>query len=761
MLELPNKISNNYQIIYSRSFQSNILPLPLMRKVLFIFFLGLFCLNGFAQDLTQRPDRSNGMYQSDSTKNNTERTVKIDGITKYTDYKIISVNNDTTIIDTTLTIQKQYKHNYLRKDNFELMAFGNQGQTYNKLGYSFQGSPMFPQIGFNAKQYNFYSLNDLHYYYVPTPTSELMYKKGVQQGQVLDALLTANTSKQLNVSLAYKGLRSLGRYQNELADHGNLRATFNYHTKNKRYYVRGHLYGFSLENEENGGLTPQSIIYFETNNPDYSDRERLEVNFNDASNMFEGKRYYLDQVVTLFSNRSFDKKSNSKQVKAPTEIPKIGEKQEILTDSTQQIKTIDEKSINIDSLTVNEVLVENDSVLFSERKVLDSTAIVMTPVKIDSSLVVDTLDKPLFNLKLGNSIMYQTVDYRFYQEDENDYFGDAFVDASFQDHTSYQNFDGQLYLELYSIYTGSLKFKTNYFNYNYFYNSILFLDNATVSNKLKGDAVSIGAEWVKTFGDLQLRADASTILFGDINGNTLKTAISYKLDSVFNLQGFAEFTSKTPDFNKLLYQSNYKDYNWQNNFGNEKIVTFGGAFNTQKWGSIEASYNAIDNYTYFNENSQAEQASETLNYFKVKLLKEFTYGKFSLDNTVMYQNVISGDSFFRVPTWVTRNTLYFATDVFKGKPLYLQTGVTFSYFSSYKMNAYNPLISEFYIQNTDEIGNFPVFDFFFNMRIQRTRFYLQFENFAAALTGRNYYSAPTMPYRDFTFRIGLVWNFFI
>ena len=31
-------------------------------------------------------------------------------------YKVISVENDTTYIDTSLTIQKEYSHNYLRKD---------------------------------------------------------------------------------------------------------------------------------------------------------------------------------------------------------------------------------------------------------------------------------------------------------------------------------------------------------------------------------------------------------------------------------------------------------------------------------------------------------------------------------------------------------------------------------------------------------------------------------------------------------------------
>ncbi len=48
-------------------------------------------------------------------------------------YKMISVDRDTIILDTSLTIQKEYKFNYLRKDNFELLPFNNVGQTYNTL----------------------------------------------------------------------------------------------------------------------------------------------------------------------------------------------------------------------------------------------------------------------------------------------------------------------------------------------------------------------------------------------------------------------------------------------------------------------------------------------------------------------------------------------------------------------------------------------------------------------------------------------------
>ena len=91
----------------------------------------------------------------------------------------------------------------------------------------------------------------------------------------------------------------------------------------------------------------------------------------------------------------------------------------------------------------------------------------------------------------------------------------------------------------------------------------------------------------------------------------------------------------------------------------------------------------------------------------------------------------------------------------------MQTGITFKYFTLFNANAYNPLISEFVLQNETEIGNFPILDFFMNVQIQRTRLFLKVENFGASFTGRKYYSAPNYPYRDLTVRFGLVWNFFI
>jgi len=247
-----------------------------------------------------------------------------------------------------------------------------------------------------------------------------------------------------------------------------------------------------------------------------------------------------------------------------------------------------------------------------------------------------------------------------------------------------------------------------------------------------------------------------------LEGNSFKGDVRYEKDSVFNFTGYIELASKAPNMNKILYQSDYKRYNWFNdNFKNEQSSIFGFEFNYKEWGGISASYNSIENYTYFGPFSSPVQANESLNYLKATAQLNLRYGKFSLDNTVMYQNVLKGSEFFNVPEIVTRNSFYFSTDLFKGKPLFLQTGVTFKYFTSYFMNAYDPVISEFILQNDAEYGNFPMLDFFVNARISRTRLYLKLENFTSSFTGYNFYSAPTYPYRDMVLRFGLVWNFFI
>ena len=55
---------------------------------------------------------------------------------KIQDYLMITRQNDTIVVDTSLTIEKYHKINFLREDDFELIPFSNTGIAYNTLSFS-------------------------------------------------------------------------------------------------------------------------------------------------------------------------------------------------------------------------------------------------------------------------------------------------------------------------------------------------------------------------------------------------------------------------------------------------------------------------------------------------------------------------------------------------------------------------------------------------------------------------------------------------
>jgi hypothetical protein len=56
-----------------------------------------------------------------------------------------------------------------------------------------------------------------------------------------------------------------------------------------------------ISQEENGGLDEVSIQDFESGDDEFFDRERLGVNFENATNSFVGKRYLLEQDYLLLA----------------------------------------------------------------------------------------------------------------------------------------------------------------------------------------------------------------------------------------------------------------------------------------------------------------------------------------------------------------------------------------------------------------------------------------------------------------------------
>jgi hypothetical protein len=231
--------------------------------------------------------------------------------------------------------------------------------------------------------------------------------------------------------------------------------------------------------------------------------------------------------------------------------------------------------------------------------------------------------------------------------------------------------------------------------------------------------------------------------------------------------------SKLPNLNYVLHQSSYKNYNWYNEFKNEKINSFSAKLATQ-WINIDANYQVLNNHLFFantDTNLNADglatqllvkpiQYNNTINYLSLKADREFAFGKFGSDHTFLYQKVDQNDNVLNVPDFLTRHSIFYNNYFFK-KALYIQTGVTANYFTKYYANDYNPILGEMTIQNQKEIGDYPTFDYFINAKIKTFRLFFKAENINGAFTkNNNFYSAPNYPYRDFMIRFGITWLFF-
>ncbi len=600
-------------------------------------------------------------------------------------YRVVTLERDTTYIDTSLTIRKDYIFNYLRKDNFGLLAFNNDGHTYQMLDFGYDKFSPFPEFGFKGKHFNYLQADDIKYYSVATPLTELYFKTTMKQGQSLDAFLTLNIHERLNFSVAYKGLRSLGKYVNNLSSSGNFRFTTNYQTTNSRYYVNMHITAQDMYNGENGGVV--DLENFENKDGRYKDRARLTVFLPDAETLLDGNRYFVDHHFRVNKNDS-------------------------------------ENNLLID----HQFSYENKYFEYNQPTLV-------------TNIITETGQRSLVR------------------------FGEAYIGSNIKDEARNNRMYNKAGVTYHNKTIGGFQFFVEDYRYNHYFDKILVFDDIVIPNKLSDRINTLGGKylyqknnWTGSF------MYSNSISDQEMSNLDAKAQYTFGENNILLLQ--FQNISKIPDHVYNLYQSNYKHYNWYNNFNNEKINNFIAKADTE-WGTATFQYSNLTDYLYFKPDASPEdqlfvspaQFSGSINYLSLKVEKEFKVWKLALDNTILYQKSSENDNILNVPEIVTRNTLYFSDYFFK-RALFLQTGFTINYFTKYNANEYNPLIGDFYVQNATKIGDFPMIDFFINARVRQTRIYLKAEHFNSSMTGNKFYSSPSYPYRDFLIRFGLVWNFF-
>ena len=617
-------------------------------------------------------------------------------------YKIFYEDGSMEIVDTTLNILKDYKFNYLRKDYFELIPMPNVGHGFNRMGYDFLEEKINPQLGAIGRNYGYVEQEDVQYFEVPTPLTELFFKTTFEQGQLLDALISVNTSPNFNITVAHKGLRSLGNYVDSKTNATNLRLSLQYKNFNERYRLRAHVVNQKLSSQENGGIDSLSVYFFEKAIEDleydgFLDRARLVTNLK-AQNTIQGKRYHTSQNYKL--------------------IPSFKD------------------SLKYNLIVGHDFTYETKNHLFSQNKENDFLGenLVLTSDGISVSNNINDIHK------------LRSIENKFYANYNLGIIGSFYFGLNFNKWNYFkENFQSE--------------------EFNFSTNQGLDINQQTVSagwNKsISGYAFKIlGQKTLKNdFGNSVFKLHMQKKYKSELS---FKAKLEYRSESPnFN---FHLFRSSYADYNwqntEWLLQ---KTGAINTEISHPKWGVLSFKLQSIDDYLYFQDITPADKINKMFIVSPA-QSKNRINYFKTRFFQHLKIWKFGLINTIQFQKILknNGDEDFsplNVPEWITRSTIVLETFVFK-KALFIQTGATFQYFSKYYADQYHPVLGEFASQNHTKTGSFPRVDLFLNAKIQQTRIFLKYEHFNSDRTGYDYYSSPFVPYRDGVVRFGLVWNMF-
>jgi len=613
-------------------------------------------------------------------------------------YQIFQQGKRTVFVDTTLTVQKEYKTNFLRRDYFELLPFVNMGSAFNRLGYDFTKGSLQPQMGARSKHFSFYEIEDVKYYRVPTPLTELFFRTTLEQGQLSDALISVNTSPQFNFAVAYRGMRSLGKYVNQRSNAEAFRISLTYQTENERYKAKAHYVSQNLGNQENGGITAEGIALFESGDPDFIERSVLDVRLKSAENSLKGKRSFLEHHFALVQ-------SNEDSGSSWT----IGH--QIMDETKTYIYTDSSNSAYFGGRVYNTTI--NDRVrwkIFSnkfETKLINPLLGELTAGVVYSNIdyffeVPEGTPEEVLPLALETNQGFLNADYLFKWRgfDLTAHFNKTILGDRLSDEVSVQGkislkneifFEGKLSFINKSPNLNFIRYRSNYAAYNWHNEN---LENEKITNL---SATLSHPKWGSISGWLQ-RLDNFTYynqLFAEVEAGAEPPLLENQL--------FTEVVQSADPITylKLRYQSHY---------------TLG----------------------------------------KFALTNTAQYQKVMNDNPSIE---VTEAQVINVPEWNLRSTISFSSDAFK-KALFFQAGITGHYLSRYYADQYNPLLGDFIRQDRHTIGEYPRIDVFVNAKIKQTRIYFKYEHVNSSFTGYNFYSAVGYPYRDRIIRFGVVWNFF-
>lgn len=256
---------------------------------------------------------------------------------------------------------------------------------------------------------------------------------------------------------------------------------------------------------------------------------------------------------------------------------------------------------------------------------------------------------------------------------------------------------------------------------------------------------------------LDVRGKGQLNIAGSQLGNFLMEGQAGYASESIELTGLIDLSSIDPGVFYRRFISNH--FIWENpNLSPVNHQYIGGRFRVGKWLEGQAGYHLFQNYTTLNQQAMPQQFDGVTQLVQAVAKTHFEWGKImGIKTDVSYQLTNDELGPIRVPQWHIRSVVY---TNFSIKNLNIMPGVEGHYFSSYYAPSWMPATGMFHLQDFEQIGNFPFFNFFLNIELKRALIFAKIENLTEDLLPREYFIAPGYPLPDFVFRLGIKWDFY-
>lgn len=262
----------------------------------------------------------------------------------------------------------------------------------------------------------------------------------------------------------------------------------------------------------------------------------------------------------------------------------------------------------------------------------------------------------------------------------------------------------------------------------------------------------------KATSNLRYKVNSSIFLTGfnqfDFNANAMA---QYSFGKWGSLGAHFVYETISPSWIENFYHST--NLNWDNNFKKKQILETGFSYllPSQKL-KFNFQVDFLNNYIYFNEDSKPLQTDAKIVYWNVSIQKDSKWKIWHWDNFIGYQYT-NHREILPLPSLFLKTSLYAKFNLFK-KNMLLSTGFDLRFNTAFSARAWNPVISQFYVQDVRTMKFTPVLDVFVSTKIKSLRFYAKLNYVNEGLFVKNIYKALNYPSNGRTFSIGLSWRFF-